>query len=87
MTSADDVFWFPNLVGPIYPGSAILFRVRPERPRPRPRDQGHVGARVARARATTGTMPERRFYADWHERDWGEITNQDYANLAECRRA
>ena len=29
MTSADDVFWFPNIVGPIYPGSAILFRVRP----------------------------------------------------------
>ena len=29
MTSADDVFWFPNLVGPIYPGSALLFRVRP----------------------------------------------------------
>ncbi|HEV7527034.1 MAG TPA: aromatic ring-hydroxylating dioxygenase subunit alpha, partial [Acidimicrobiia bacterium] len=29
MTSADDVFCFPNVVGPIYPGSAILFRVRP----------------------------------------------------------
>ena len=29
MTSADDVFWFPNVVGPIYPGSALLFRVRP----------------------------------------------------------
>src|SRR5262249_52276446 len=26
MTSADDVYCFPNLVGPIYPGSAILFR-------------------------------------------------------------
>ena len=29
MTSAEDVHWFPNLVGPIYPGSALLFRVRP----------------------------------------------------------
>ncbi|MBV8161122.1 MAG: aromatic ring-hydroxylating dioxygenase subunit alpha, partial [Acidimicrobiia bacterium] len=29
MTSAEDVYWFPNMVGPIYPGSAILFRVRP----------------------------------------------------------
>ena len=29
MTSADDVFWFPNVVGPVYPGSALLFRVRP----------------------------------------------------------
>ena len=23
MTSADDVFWFPNMVGPVYPGSAL----------------------------------------------------------------
>ena len=29
MTSAEDVYWFPNMVGPIYPGSAILFRARP----------------------------------------------------------
>src|SRR5438874_2773295 len=29
MTSADDVFVFPNVVGPIYPGSSIMFRVRP----------------------------------------------------------
>ena len=29
LTSADDVFFFPNMVGPIYPGIAILFRVRP----------------------------------------------------------
>src|SRR5438874_2445775 len=30
MTSAEDVYWFPNMVGPIYPGSAILFRMRPD---------------------------------------------------------
>ena len=47
MTSADDVYWFPNIVGPVYPGSAILFRGPPGRPRPRPRDPRHVGARVA----------------------------------------
>src|SRR5205085_61918 len=29
MTSAEDVYWFPNMVGPIYPGSALLFRMRP----------------------------------------------------------
>ena len=50
MTSADDVFCFPNVVGPIYPGSAILFRVRPNGRDPEPRDQGHVGARVAASR-------------------------------------
>jgi hypothetical protein len=26
-------------------------------------------------------MPERRRFDDWHERDWGLITNQDYANM------
>jgi hypothetical protein len=75
------VLFFPNMVGPIYPGSAIVFRVRPdgtdpdraikdtwflEFPRP-----GEAPARRAR-----------RFYADWTERDWGLITNQDYANMA-----
>ena len=84
MTSADDVYWFPNLVGPIYPGSAILFRVRPngldadsaikdtwvlEWPRP----------------GEPWTMPERRFYADWRSRNWGEITTQDYENVTRAQ--
>jgi nitrite reductase/ring-hydroxylating ferredoxin subunit len=80
LTSADDVFFFPNMVGPIYPGTAIIFRVRPngldpdsaikdtwflEWPRP---DESRKPVR-------------RRFYPDWTERDWGIITNQDYANM------
>ena len=84
MTSADDVYFFPNLVGPIYPGSAILFRVRPdgldpersikdtwviEWPRPI-EEPRHVVPRV---------------YPDWTERNWGEITNQDYANMGEVQ--
>ena len=28
---------------------------------------------------------ERRFYPDWTEKDWGEITNQDYANMLEVQ--
>jgi len=85
LTSADDVFFFPNMVGPIYPGSAIVFRVRPngldpdsavkdtwflEWPRP-----GHESRRA-----------RRRFYPEWTERDWGEITNQDYANMDHVQR-
>ena len=31
-------------------------------------------------------MPPRRFYADWTERDWGKITEQDYANLAKVQK-
>jgi len=80
LTSADDVFFFPNMVGPIYPGTAIIFRVRPngldpdsaikdtwflDWPRP---DEAPRRAK-------------RRFFADWTDRDWGLITNQDYANM------
>ena len=80
LTSADDVFFFPNMVGPIYPGTAIIFRVRPNGLDPDsaikdtwflewPRE-GEVHKRA-----------QRRFYPDWTERDWGLITNQDYANM------
>jgi phenylpropionate dioxygenase-like ring-hydroxylating dioxygenase large terminal subunit len=80
LTSADDVYFFPNMVGPIYPGTAIIFRVRPNGLDPDssvkdtwflewPRPDG------VQKRAT------RRFYPDWNERDWGLITNQDYANM------
>jgi ring hydroxylating enzyme alpha subunit len=81
MTSAEDVFCFPNVVGPIYPGSAILFRARP------------CGLDPDRAIHETWVLewPDpaqprrevvRRDVPDWHDRDWGEITNQDYANMA-----
>ena len=80
LTSADDVFFFPNMVGPIYPGSAILFRVRPHGldPDSAIKDTWFLewppdGEEPRRAR--------RRFYPDWTERDWGIITNQDYANM------
>jgi phenylpropionate dioxygenase-like ring-hydroxylating dioxygenase large terminal subunit len=80
LTSADDVFFFPNMVGPIYPGTAIIFRVRPNALDPDssikdtwflewPRE-GEVYKRA-----------QRRFYPDWSEHDWGLITNQDYANM------
>jgi nitrite reductase/ring-hydroxylating ferredoxin subunit len=80
LTSANDVYFFPNMVGPIYPGIAILFRVRPNG------TDAHSCIKdtwflewpqegEARPRA------RRRFFPDWTERDWGEITNQDYANM------
>jgi phenylpropionate dioxygenase-like ring-hydroxylating dioxygenase large terminal subunit len=80
LTSADDVYFFPNMVGPIYPGIAILFRIRPNGLDPDSciKDTWFLawpeeGQPVKRA--------ERRFFPDWTERDWGEITNQDYANM------
>jgi nitrite reductase/ring-hydroxylating ferredoxin subunit len=85
MTSAEDVHWFPNLVGPIYPGSALLFRVRPYGRDP---DRSVKDTWVLEwpADEAAWQMPPRRFYADWHERDWGTITEQDYTNLAQVQR-
>jgi phenylpropionate dioxygenase-like ring-hydroxylating dioxygenase large terminal subunit len=85
MTSADDVHWFPNLVGPIYPGSALLFRVRPYGRDP---DRSVKDTWVLEwpAAESEWQMPPRRFVADWTERNWGTITEQDYANLAQVQR-
>jgi nitrite reductase/ring-hydroxylating ferredoxin subunit len=84
MTSAEDVHWFPNLVGPIYPGSAILFRVRPNGLDP---DSAIKDIWVLEWRPPDDVrpMPERKWYPDWAAKDWGEISNQDYANLAEVQ--
>ncbi len=81
MTSADDVYWFPNLVGPIYPGSAIVFRVRPNGLDP---DSAvHDIWTLEWPRPDKPARPvEPRFYPDWTERDWGLITNQDFSNMA-----
>jgi nitrite reductase/ring-hydroxylating ferredoxin subunit len=84
MTSADDVFWFPNMVGPIYPGSAILFRVRPN---------GLDPDSAIKDIWTLEWPPpgrdakpwERRFYPDWEAKDWGLISNQDYSNMGEVQ--
>jgi len=82
MTSADDVYCFPNVVGPIYPGSAILFRVRPHGSDP---DRSIKDTWVLEWRAP-GAADERRvqpkFFENWRDRNWGEITEQDYENLA-----
>jgi nitrite reductase/ring-hydroxylating ferredoxin subunit len=81
MTSSEDFLWFPNLVGPIYPGSAILFRVRPNGLDP------HSAIKDTWVLewpdpAKQWTMPERHFIADWRQKKWDPITQQDYENLA-----
>ena len=81
MTSADDVFCFPNVVGPIYPGSAILFRVRPLGEDP---DRSIKDTWVLEWRAPgsdDGRRVQPKFYENWRDRNWGEITEQDYENL------
>ena len=88
--SADDVCWFPNIVGPIYPGSAIAVPRPAQRRRSQLGDQGHVGARVARPGSRAGACPS-EVLREWHDRNWGEITEQDYrisrACSAACARA
>jgi nitrite reductase/ring-hydroxylating ferredoxin subunit len=81
MTSADDVYCFPNVVGPVYPGSAILFRMRPDGTDP----ERTIKDTWVLEWPRPGEPPrrvERRVYEDWTERDWGLITNQDYTNMA-----
>jgi phenylpropionate dioxygenase-like ring-hydroxylating dioxygenase large terminal subunit len=84
MTSADDVYWFPNLVGPVYPGSAILFRVRPDGLDP---DRSIKDTWVLEwpRPDTEWRLPEQRVFEDWRERDWGLITTQDYENMLEVQ--
>jgi len=80
LTSADDVFFFPNMVGPIYPGTAIIFRVRPNGLDPDSSIKDTWFLEWPRE-AGSNKRARRRFYPDWTERDWGLITNQDYANM------
>ena len=84
MTSADDVYCFPNLVGPIYPGSAILFRVRPDGLDPERAVKDTWVIEWPRPNEEPRHMVP-RVYPDWTERNWGEITNQDYANMGEVQ--
>jgi phenylpropionate dioxygenase-like ring-hydroxylating dioxygenase large terminal subunit len=86
MTSADDVFCFPNVVGPIYPGSAILFRVRPYGDDPNRSIKDTWVLEWRAPDATERRRPHPRFFEDWHDREWGEITEQDYENLGNVQR-
>jgi phenylpropionate dioxygenase-like ring-hydroxylating dioxygenase large terminal subunit len=81
LTSADDVYWFPNLVGPVYPGSAIIFRVRPNGLDPDSAIKDTWFLEWPRSDDPPRRV-QRKFYPDWTARDWGLITNQDYANMA-----
>jgi nitrite reductase/ring-hydroxylating ferredoxin subunit len=80
LTSADDVCWFPNIVGPIYPGSAIMFRSRPngDDPNSAIHDTWVLEWPDARREPRPASV---KFYERWTDRDWGEITEQDYRNL------
>jgi hypothetical protein len=84
MTSADDVYFFPNFVGPIYPGSTILFRIRPNGLDPDSSIKDIWTLEWPGDDHTEGKW-EQRFYPDWTEKDWGEISNQDYANMLEVQ--
>lgn len=79
LTSADDVYWFPNLVGPIYPGSAILFRVRPNGLDP---DSCIKDTWVLEWPDAAERRPlQRKSFANWRDREWDAVTTQDYENM------
>ncbi len=78
MTSADDFYWFPNVVGPIYPGTAIMFRVRPNGLDP---DSAIMDLWTLQWPGEGGRPCEHKTYPDWSAKDWGVITNQDFSNM------
>lgn len=79
LTSADDFFWFPNVVGPIYPGTAIMFRARPNGLDP---DSAITDLWTLQWPAEDWKPCEHKVYPDWRSKDWGTITNQDFENMA-----
>jgi phenylpropionate dioxygenase-like ring-hydroxylating dioxygenase large terminal subunit len=79
MTSADDFYWFPNVVGPIYPGTAIMFRVRPNGLDP---DSAVMDLWTLQWPGEGWRPCEHKTYPDWSAKDWGLITNQDFTNMA-----
>ena len=81
MTSAEDFLWFPNVIGPVYPGSAILFRVRPNGIDP------HSAIKDIIVLAWPDPekdwrLPEHQVVDDWSTWKWDPISEQDYSNLA-----
>jgi nitrite reductase/ring-hydroxylating ferredoxin subunit len=78
MTSADDFYWFPNLLGPIYPGTAIMFRVRPNGLDP---DSAIMDLWTLQWPGEGWRPCEHKTYPDWSAKDWGLITNQDFSNM------
>ena len=81
LVTADDCYYFPNVVGPIYPGSTTLFRVRPNGLDPESTIKD-LWTLEWPAEGEEREMCERKFYPDWSAKDWGLVTNQDYSNVA-----
>ncbi len=73
---------FPNFVGPIVHGNATLYRARPNGLDP---DSCILDYWALEWVPNGVEAPpfERKFYEDWRTKDWGEINNQDFGNLAE----
>ena len=80
LLNADDCYFFPNVVGPIYPGSTTLFRVRPNGLDPMSTVKDLWTLELPE-QGEERPMPVRKFYPDWSAKDWGQVTNQDYANM------
>jgi phenylpropionate dioxygenase-like ring-hydroxylating dioxygenase large terminal subunit len=85
MTSVEDLYVFPNVVGPVYPGSAILFRARPVAGDPHHTIHDTFVLEWPDPDAPPRT-PKRREHPDWRARDWGTLTMQDYENVERVQR-
>jgi len=85
MTSVEDLYVFPNIVGPVYPGSAILFRARPMLGDPD--HTVHDTWVLEWPEPGAERKPtKRRDFPNWRDRDWGTLTTQDYENVERVQR-
>ncbi len=80
LINADDCYFFPNVVGPIYPGSTTLFRMRPNGLDPLSTIKDLWTLEWPQD-GEERPMVQRKFYPDWSAKDWGLVTNQDYGNM------
>ena len=80
LLNADDCYFFPNVVGPIYPGSTTLFRVRPNG-LDRTSTIKDLWTLERPEQDEDRPMVQRKFYPDWTSKDWGLVTHQDYSNM------
>ncbi|WP_431505854.1 aromatic ring-hydroxylating oxygenase subunit alpha [Mycobacterium sp.] len=79
-----DYHFFPNMVGPGAVGNFTLYRARPNGLDP----DSTVMDMWALEWVAPGSDPpayHKKFYANWREKDWGLINNQDYANYLEVQ--
>lgn len=82
---AGTIHLFPNFLGPLSHGNATLYRARPNGLDPDSTLLDYWALEWV-PRGGQASPIQRKFYEDWSVKDWGQINNQDFENMAEVTR-